>query len=153
VGSTFTLYLPRVPAAAEAPGAAETAPADGIAPGTETLLLVEDDASVRRTTARALARAGYRVLEAGDGLEALEVLEREPGVDLVVTDVVMPRASGAELYERARERGWTPLFLFTSGYTGADRGGAVLDPSLPFLRKPWTTADLAREVRRVLGRR
>jgi CheY-like chemotaxis protein len=83
-------------------------------------------------------------------VEALDVLEREPRMDLVVTDVVMPRASGAQLYERARERGWTPRFLFTSGYTGADRGGAVLDPSLPFLRKPWTTADLGREIRRLL---
>jgi len=116
---------------------------------------VEDETAVRRMAARALAGQGYTVLEAEDGAEALELLARTTGpVDLVLTDVVMPRLNGRELGERlAAERPELPV-LFMSGYTDDDivRRG-LLHPDAPFLQKPFMPADLARRVRDVLDHR
>jgi len=94
---------------------------------------------------------GLRVLAtAGDGIEALHLLRQHPApIHLVFTDVVMSRLGGHGLYQIDRREGRTAPFLFTSGYTG--RGGEEpLDPSLPFLPKPWTSADLLARVRQTL---
>jgi two-component system, cell cycle sensor histidine kinase and response regulator CckA len=120
--------------------------------GTETILLVEDDDQLRRSTKRVLEGAGYQVLTAADGQEALEVLRQQGhGIRLVVSDLVMPRLGGRALYDAARREGRTMPFLFASGHSDGDRSGrAPLDPSLPLLFKPWTPNDLLTKVRELL---
>jgi CheY-like chemotaxis protein len=120
--------------------------------GSEVVLLVEDDAALRRATSRVLERFGYAVVTASDGMEALDYLRSAPALpDLVLSDVVMPRSSGPQLLEQMREAGWRSRVLFTSGYAPRDMGDrATLDPQLPFLPKPWTVSDLLGKIREVL---
>lgn len=123
--------------------------------GTETILLVEDEEVIRRASQRVLERFGYDVRVAADGQEALSVL-RNPSVtvDLVVTDVVMPRLGGQKLYEAAREAGIDVKFIFTSGYAARDMYEAAdFDHEIPFLHKPWTVNDLLQRIREVLDQR
>jgi signal transduction histidine kinase len=114
----------------------------------ETVLVVEDDLIVRDAARAALEGAGYRVLLARDGVEAIRVLDGGgTRIDLVISDEVMPRCTGAELYVAARRMLHMPRFLFTSGYSNVARpypGG------VPFLAKPWSDAELTRRVREVL---
>jgi CheY-like chemotaxis protein len=118
----------------------------------ETVLLVEDESAVRDITRRILTRAGYRVLAAGDSTEALEAtkLLDEP-VNLILTDVVMPRMNGRELADRIAER-WPGIkVVYMSGYTDeAIVHHGVLDPGLHFISKPFTAAALTRKIREVL---
>src|SRR6266542_3665066 len=119
--------------------------------GQETVLVVEDQAQLRRATAYTLEHAGYTVLAAADGIEALQLLRQHPSpIHLVFTDLVMGRLGGRGLYQSDRREGRQTPFLFTSGYAGAGRGEDALDPTLPFLPKPWTSADLLARVRQVL---
>ncbi|HLQ70147.1 MAG TPA: response regulator, partial [Gemmatimonadales bacterium] len=119
--------------------------------GKETILVVEDQAQLRRATVYTLERAGYSVLSAGDGYEALQLLRQHPEpINLVFTDLVMGRLGGRGLYQIDRRDGRATPFLFTSGYAGAGRGEEPLDPSLPFVPKPWTSADLLARVRATL---
>src|SRR6185437_8952661 len=119
--------------------------------GSETILVVEDQAQLRRATVYTLEHAGYKVLAAADGIEALQLLRQHPApIHLVFTDLVMGRLGGRGLYQIDRREGRQTAFLFTSGYAGAGRGEEPLDPSLPFLPKPWTSADLLARVRQVL---
>jgi len=119
--------------------------------GKETILVVEDQAQLRRATVSTLERAGYTVLSAADGIEALQLLRQHPDpIDLVFTDLVMSRLGGRGLYQIDRREGRKTPFLFTSGYAGAGRGEEALDPTLPFLPKPWATADLLARVRAAL---
>jgi CheY-like chemotaxis protein len=122
--------------------------------GSETVLIVEDQVQIRRAAIRALESAGYRVIAAGDGQEALELLrQRSPAIDLVITDLMMPRLGGRALHDQARRDGATMPFLFTSGYVHTDgHQREPLDPALPFLRKPWTSGDLLRRIRDLLDR-
>ncbi len=149
-GCDFTVYLPRVEAddVREPRGLAEVR----AVAGDEVVLLVEDDAMVRVFTRKALERLGYEVIEASDGNEALEALQRrQRPVDVVVTDIVMPLMGGRELAQRVLER-WpgTPL-LFVSGYSDdAILRRGVLDQGAHFLQKPFTAAALARALRRAL---
>ena len=138
-GTTVRLYLP----AAEQPAAAasrrpDAAPATGAG---EVVLVVEDEATVRALAARMLTGAGYRTLEAGGPVEALELLARsEVGVDVVLSDVIMPGMSGGQFAERlARSHPGLPV-IFMSGYTGGDVD--LGDPSLTLLEKPFTRDDL-----------
>ncbi|HYW49829.1 MAG TPA: ATP-binding protein [Gemmatimonadaceae bacterium] len=119
---------------------------------TETILLVEDEEMVRRAGRRILEKHGYRVLQAADGAEALAVLrERGSEIALVVSDVVMPRMGGRELYASLRSEGFMMPFLFTSGYTDRMSSDTVaLDPSVPVLPKPWTWTELTASVRTAL---
>ncbi|HET8654780.1 MAG TPA: two-component regulator propeller domain-containing protein [Longimicrobiaceae bacterium] len=152
-GSTFTVYLPRVEAGTEAEGAEASSHAPG---GCETVLVVEDEAALRRLSARVLERSGYTVLVAGSGAEALEVARGyQDEIHLLLTDVVMPGMSGRELAERLLPEREGMRLLYTSGYTedaivrhgvsGAD-GQATA-----FLEKPFTPDTLARKVHEVLG--
>jgi CheY-like chemotaxis protein len=116
------------------------------------VLVAEDEAAVRNLARRALQRFGYRVLEAGNGQEALAFV-RESGepIDLLLTDVVMPGMGGRELAEHLARECPATRVLFTSGYTDA----AVLQPQgsglvSAFLPKPYTPLQLARKVREVL---
>ncbi|MBI4864900.1 MAG: response regulator [Candidatus Riflebacteria bacterium] len=149
-GTTFCVYLPRVPSPTES----ETGPLS-VQPrsaGTETVLIVEDDEAVRGLAERLLASAGYTVLTAADGNEALALSERHPGrIDLVLTDVVMPRMNGPMLVERLAAARSGIQELFMSGH--ADDAG-VLDGSLDrdarFIAKPFCALDLWRKVRQLL---
>jgi CheY-like chemotaxis protein len=120
--------------------------------GTETVLAVEDEASVRRVLSRILRQLGYAVLEAADGDDALR-LDDEDGrhVDLLITDVVMPRLGGRQLAERMRARNPDLRVLFLSGYGTealANRGVSSEDDHV--LRKPFSASGLASSVRQVL---
>ncbi len=114
--------------------------------------MAEDEPALRRAAKRSLERLGYRVLLAADGDEALRVFEaNQDRIDLIVTDVVMPKRGGRALYQALRERGAQVPFLFASGYTAGDvEESAQLDPGLPFLAKPWTLSELAQKIRQVL---
>ncbi len=149
-GTTFKIYLPRVDEAVGSlqPGSARTGPPRG----SETVLLVEDEESVRVLVRDVLQRNGYNVLEVANGKEAIQLSERHPGpIHLVVTDVVMPGMSGRELARRLAIQRSDTKVLYMSGYTDdAIVHHGVLDPGTPFLEKPFTTDALARKVREVL---
>ena len=150
VGTPFKVYLPRTGPAGEGPKAYAVPPAPPR--GTETVLVVEDDAAVRALTRHVLQHAGYAVLEAVDGDEALRAAAGHPGcIHLLVTDVVMPGTGGRAAAERLAERHPGLRVLFVSGYTddAVVRHG-VLHESVNFLQKPFTPAALAWKVREVL---
>jgi hypothetical protein len=148
-GTSFKIYLPQV---AEVTGGKRHSPTVAPAHGTETILLVEDVEGLRTLATRILESAGYTVLLAANGEEALLVLERykEP-VHLLVTDVVMPGISGQNLAKRLDRTAPGTKVLYMSGYTDdiIVRHG-VLDEGMPFLSKPFTVVELTRKVREVL---
>jgi PAS domain S-box-containing protein len=149
-GTTFKIYLPQVEVVAEDAKVVRGAgPAAG---GDETILLVEDEAVVRRMAADSLAALGYRVLTAADGAEAIEIADRYPGaIDLLLTDVILPRRSGPAVAEHVRTRYPECRVLFVSGYTAnAIVHHGILDEGVRFLAKPFTPGALGRRVREVL---
>ncbi|WP_448190038.1 response regulator [Azospirillum sp. sgz301742] len=153
-GTTVQIWLPCAAAGAEEPAAPRPAlPADGLAGYGETVLVVEDDADVRAVAVETLQALGYHVVTAADGVEAVEVLESGQAIDLLFTDVVMPRGiNGAELARRAHELRPGLRVLLTSGYTAqalTSEHGVV--PGFPLLRKPYRSAALAGEVRAALA--
>jgi PAS domain S-box-containing protein len=148
-GTTFKVYLPRVDDPVTDRKRESTPVASG---GSETILLVEDDASLRRAAARILQSAGYQVISAGDGTEALRLCKKHRAhVALVLTDVVMPDMGGKELANRVKKFSPKLKVLFTSGYTDdAIVRHGVLDPGTRFIGKPFSTSELTRKVREVL---
>jgi two-component system, cell cycle sensor histidine kinase and response regulator CckA len=149
-GSTFTIYLPRH----NETNIAHTGSVDrrSLPVGSETILLVEDETSVRTSARRLLERHGYTVVEARHGVEALQLAE-EPGrsFDLVVTDVVMPEMGGRELVERLRARQPSLKVLFMSGYTErAISADGTMPAGTAFVEKPFTVDQLIRRLRKVL---
>jgi signal transduction histidine kinase/ActR/RegA family two-component response regulator len=152
-GSTFKIYLPRV---ADEPLVTPTSVARlAASTGSETVLLVEDDAPVRDLSRRALESRGYRVLVASDGAEGLRVAQAHAGaIDLLVSDVVMPVAGGPELAGNLRPLRPGLRVLFLSGYadTAFARSGE-LTREAAFLQKPFTPERLAQKVREVLDER
>ena len=120
--------------------------------GSETILVVDDDANLRRAARLALERYGYTVVPAEDGQIAIELLRGgEPPVDLVVADAVMPRMGGPELHRTLREEGRDIPFLLMSGYAERDfQGVGDSSSEMLFLKKPWTIEELVRTVRWVL---
>jgi signal transduction histidine kinase len=150
-GTTVTIHLPR--ADGKLDGLEVVDVREGVAGGKETLLLVEDDESVRTATQRILAGKGYTVLTAAHGEEALALCRSHPGsIDLLVTDVVMPELSGHELAHRIGPlRPEVRGVVFMSGYANDDVG-AEGSPSQEriFLRKPFNPTALRRAVRRIL---
>ena len=147
-GTTFKIYLPRTDDRAEA---AEKANSRRMSSGTESVLIVEDENSVRRLAVAVLRECGYQVQEASNAREALSLIDGNPNFDLVITDVIMPQTSGKELYDKLQARAYEAKVLFVSGYTDdalAQHG--VLDAGLSFLEKPFSPARLAKKVREVL---
>ena len=145
-GTTFKIYLPLLQEIATQP---TSVPEPVLSSGGETIVVVEDETSVRSVMKRVLESAGYRVLEAGGASEAIEVLTTHPGqISLVLTDVVMPGVGGPELARRIQQRTPHLPVLFTSGYTDSEiaRRG-LLQPGAAFLQKPFTPAALVRAVR------
>ncbi|HEX6433729.1 MAG TPA: ATP-binding protein, partial [Gemmatimonadales bacterium] len=149
-GSTFKVYLP-LDAEAASPAAQPAAP---VRASGETILLVEDEPTVRHMTSRVLQEYGYGVVEANGGHQALGVLERGERIDLLVTDVILSGMDGPELARRAV--GLVPELpvLFMSGYTDDEivRRG-LLQAGQPFLQKPFTPEALASEVAELLKAR
>jgi signal transduction histidine kinase len=150
-GTTFKIYFPL--ALGEDEGATAALPSNpSLASGSETILLVEDEAEVRTLAVAILRRCGYHVLDAPNGPDALELCAQYPTtIHLLLTDVVMPRMSGPELAERlGRVRPETKV-LFMSGYTddAVVRHG-ILEARMAFIQKPIMPDPLARRVRDVL---
>jgi PAS domain S-box-containing protein len=152
-GTTFKIYLPRIEEEAAAPP-----PRDDIGylpKGDETILLVEDEESVRNLTAHVLREQGYTVLEAANGSEAMNVAGDHAAekIHLLLTDVVMPQMGGRELAKRLKVIRPTTKILFTSGYPDSTiiyQG--LLDPDVDFIAKPISPSTLARKVREVLDK-
>lgn len=153
-GTSFFVYLPSVAAEAD-PIAASYFGADDSPRGKETVLLVEDEPSLRSLTRLLLQRSGYTVIEAAAGHEAIEVAARYNGtIDLLLTDVVMPRMSGRQLAESLRVYHPRTKILYMSGYTAdAVVRHGVQTSVVAFLEKPFTARGLASKLRQVLDGR
>jgi CheY-like chemotaxis protein len=145
-GATFTLYFPAVVETAPVP--LERPRSNGVRGGSESVLLVEDEGAVRSLARRVLESAGYGVVEARYGDEALLVSERHDGcIDMLLTDLVMPGMSGSELAERLAADRPELKVLFMSGY--ADEMEPFRETGA-FLPKPFLPEDMLRAVRNVL---
>jgi CheY-like chemotaxis protein len=119
--------------------------------GSETVLVVEDENTVRALACEVLRRNGYAVLEARHSLEALRLVERhQESIDLIVTDIVMSHMTGRDLAERIREGRPSMKLLFISGYVDHASVQRELASGVPFLQKPFTPEAFARKVRDVL---
>jgi PAS domain S-box-containing protein len=144
-GTTFRIFFPRkegesLPQAARDPSAR-------LPRGKETVLLVEDEPTVRALAARILRAHGYVVVEAATGEEALRLIETgELRPEIIVSDVIMPQMGGKELLDRVSARFGRPRSILVSGYTD----GVVIAPGTPFLPKPFTPEALLKKVREVL---
>jgi two-component system cell cycle sensor histidine kinase/response regulator CckA len=151
VGSSFKIYFPRVP------GPMETLPADhiesGQLEGSETILVAEDEQSLRLLIKETLERHGYKVLVASDGKQALRMSSRFKGpIHLLIADVVMPQMGGRQLAGRLTASRSGIGVLYISGYTDdAIVHHGILDPNTAFLQKPFSPDSLARKVRMVLS--
>ncbi|MCU0490014.1 MAG: MASE1 domain-containing protein [Chloroflexaceae bacterium] len=150
LGTTFRIALPRATGAAMTESEARPPCANYC--GSETVLLVEDDASVRQVAARVLCDNGYTVVEASNGNEALAQLEARnwQQVDLLLTDLVMPQLGGLALVQRLQERNSSTKILLMSGYVGELTQHKPTSQPYPFLAKPFQPEQLAAKVREVL---
>ncbi|MCD4829334.1 MAG: PAS domain S-box protein [Candidatus Cloacimonetes bacterium] len=151
-GATFKIYLPISGKRITKSSSTDKSLTDS--GGSETILLAEDNEHVRNLAKAILTRKGYTVLEAGNGEQALHVLNSHEGtVHLLLTDVVMPEMNGRELYARVAKDNPDMKVLFMSGYTDnviAHRG--VLDPGIAFIQKPFNVQGLTAKVREILDR-
>jgi CheY-like chemotaxis protein len=153
-GTTFKIYLPRHEGV-ESAGSSDQVMASTAAHRRGIVLVVEDEEPVRRVARRILERMGHQVLDAPDGAAAIEALRRvgKP-VDLVITDLIMPRMGGRELVERLRAEGkmTKTRFLFMSGYTiDTATNQSLVMPNDAYLEKPFTPEALARKVHEVMA--
>jgi two-component system cell cycle sensor histidine kinase/response regulator CckA len=150
-GTTFKIYLPRVPATT----ARNThhATKSHALQGTETVLLVEDDAVVRELVRRTLVLYGYTVLEAANGAEAIELCRQSDAqIHVMLTDVIMPQVNGRDLAQAVLESRPETRILYMSGYSGeAVVRHGMLTHEMPFLQKPFTPEALARKLRELLA--
>jgi CheY-like chemotaxis protein len=146
-GTAIKVYLPRYFGAAEP---ARPVIDRGSLPtndGSVSILVVEDEDAVRRYSTDALRDLGYRVLEADGARQALDIIDAEPDIAILFTDVVMPDMNGRRLVEAALERRPALKVLFTTGYTrNAIVHNGMLDPGVVLLSKPFTLEELARKM-------
>ena len=156
-GTTFCIYLPqsteqRVSESAPTPRDVAVQRRASATLGAETILVVDDEEAVRSSTRRALERAGYTVIAASDGADAVRLFtEQDGGIEMVITDVVMPGLGGRELVGRLKIMSPRLPVLFVSGYTEEGvRQQGVLEPGAAYLEKPFTPEKLLRKVREVL---
>jgi len=150
VGTTFNIYLPCIDAEVKLEN--ENDISESVPKGRETVLLVEDEDMVRTLTRQMLEECGYRVIEAGSGVEALSTIEKQDcEIDLVMTDVVMPQMGGRELSEKLAAKCPQMRVLFTSGYTDDEIiRHDVIKEEINFIQKPFTFEALAHKVRESL---
>jgi two-component system, cell cycle sensor histidine kinase and response regulator CckA len=150
-GTTFTMYFP-VPDGSEEISAPAVPLERRTLRGTETILVVEDEARLRVLACAILRKYGYNILEAPSGGDALLICEDTPSIDLLLTDVVLPRMSGRQLAERLLKVRPEMKVLYMSGYTNdAVVHHGVREASIAFIQKPITPEALARKVRETLG--
>ena len=149
-GTAFTIYLPRCREQLDTPVLRDEV--RKIEPGSETIMVVEDNQAVRDLAVRILERAGYEVIWAAGAKTALEQAGSHTGpIHLLLTDVIMPHISGSELAQRLTQIRTDTKVLYMSGHTDdsiVDHG--VLDPGTAFIQKPFSPWSLARRVRQVL---
>ena len=153
IGTTFHIYLPKVPVARPAEGAAAPGTARSMRGGTGTILLVEDEEALRRYVRAVLEKSGYFVVEAGTAAGALEAVSSPPReVSLLLTDVVLPRASGPELGRRLKILQPNVKILYMSGYPKdlVSRHGE-LGPGADLIQKPFDAESLLQRVEQVLS--
>lgn len=151
-GSTFKIYLPRVE---EKMDQAEVKTSPSKQKGSETILLVEDEAAVRALTRKILEMHGYTVLEAGGGEKAIALCQEYKGrIHLLLTDSVMPRMSGEDLSKKLSVMRPGMKIIYFSGYADYHLNQQrILEPDIPFLQKPFSPNELAAKVRQVLDQR
>ena len=146
-GSQFRVYLP----ISEKPVSAGAEPGESVPLGSETVLVVEDEASVRKLAVAILERQGYRVLEARNGVEALQLVDRAaPPPSLILSDLVMPELGGIALAEELERRALRIPILFMSGFTERTVPRVEGGRSVSLLHKPFTLSSLTQAVRKVL---
>ncbi len=147
-GTTMKIYLPRTD---ELPQQISKAESGVLAGGNESVLIVEDEKTVRKFMTSVLRESGYQVQEAANAMEALLFIEKGASFDLVVTDVIMPQMSGKDLYDKIKAQTPEAKVLFISGYTDdALANFGVLDSGLSFLEKPFSPARFTQKIREVL---
>jgi len=152
VGSTFVILVPRVDR--EAAKGVEPMPTPESLQGSETVLLVEDEASLRKLAVAFLEQSGYRVLVAENAASALEAAALHGGIDVLVTDVILPGQSGKELASRLSQTCPNLKVLYVSGYTDdALAPHGILGPNVNFLQKPFARTDLLRKLRETLDKK
>ncbi len=151
-GTTFKIYLPRVVGIGEAAQVAAPIRIQRVEPGTETILLVEDEANLRYLARQFLEKQGYKVIEAADGAVAMQIAVAHEGIiHLLLTDVIMPGMNGRELAQRISEIRPNVKVLYMSGYTENVVGhNGMLDAGVRLLQKPFNLRDLRIIVREVL---
>jgi PAS domain S-box-containing protein len=158
-GTTFKIYLPRIASTGEtaaqvaAPGFSNNdVRNNNVEPGTETILLVEDEANLRYLARQYLEKQGYKVIEAADGAVAMQIaVAHEKIIHLLLTDVIMPGMNGRELAQRISEIRPNVKILYMSGYTENVIGhNGMLDAGVRLLQKPFNLRDLKSKVREVL---
>jgi len=154
-GTRFDVYLPVADARMPPVRKEHERPVTPSSSGTETILLVEDNLQVRDLARLILTGAGYRVIEARDGVEAIRIFQQErDAIALVIMDVVMPRMGGKEVMTRLRQTDPAISILFTSGYSsGGIHTNFILEEGLDFIQKPYDSSTLRARVRYVLDRR
>lgn len=146
-GTTFVIYLP---ASNRAEMVIETAPVEARG-GSEFILVVDDEMAIRNLLSDVLTGAGYRVLTATNGAQAMRILDQEPNIDLVILDMIMPQMDGKETYERLRAQRPDMPVLFSSGFSRHNLTQEMLNhPRTHFIQKPYVVHDLLAAVRRVL---
>jgi signal transduction histidine kinase/ActR/RegA family two-component response regulator len=151
-GTTVKLYLPRYFGQAVPDAEADGAPATLKAREAETILVVEDEPSVREFSAEALRELGYNVLQADGAAAALRLIATRPDIALLLTDVVMPDVNGRKLADDALKRRPDLPVLFMTGYTrNAIVHNGVLDPGVHLISKPYTVAQLGAKLHELLG--
>jgi signal transduction histidine kinase len=150
-GTTFTISFPS--AAEHAAPAVDDADEVEVPRGTETVLLVDDDESIRRLAERALTSYGYTVVTARDGVDALTRAHATAGIDLLLTDVVMPQLSGPQIAERLRARLPGLRVVYMTGWVDDAIMKLELDADVALVRKPFTPASLALVIRGALDQR
>lgn len=149
-GATFQMYLPE--AEMTSPAAEPSLPAAAESRGTETILVAEDHGGVRSLIVGILRDRGYKVLEATTGDDAARLAERQPGsIDLLVSDIQMPRINGRDLAKRLRQLWPGMRVLFVSGYQESAPGEPILAaPGVSVMAKPFAPVELAAKVRELL---
>jgi two-component system cell cycle sensor histidine kinase/response regulator CckA len=149
-GTTFKIYFPLTAVPGESSSAAVHPPEMG---GTETILLCEDEISIRKLVRAMLVKFGYQVIEAETPERAVEITRTSPDpIHLLLTDIVMPQINGFDLAHKVQGMRPQVKVLFMSGYTDNQVSRSwVLDPGTPFIQKPFTAASLTQKVREAIG--